>query len=177
MSDCMSLLVQSQFAWHKFPRFCRWIAYPCSSRLGGSTYRWQPAAFNLDQLWEFFEGNLTGQRPRSMKIPRLSARKMISSWNSFSSISTMPAMIIHHPSISFMSTCHSCIPSTQLFFVKGLLQRHICEVRNRPRDGCQISVPSGYVNSWRTWKWPSRNSWYTHKTWWFSIVVWQFTRG
>ena len=27
------------------------------------------------------------------------------------------------------------------------------------------------------WKWPSRNSWFTHWKWWFSRVMRQFTRG
>ena len=37
----------------------------------------------------------------------------------------------------------------------------------------------GLVNvySLRTWKWPSRNSEFSHEKWWFSIVVCIFTRG
>ena len=70
------------------PCLCWFIAGPCSSRLGGSTYRWQAAAFNLDQRWVFPKGNLTGFLQRTI----------LSSWNSFPSIFTMPAMIHDHPS-------------------------------------------------------------------------------
>ena len=37
-------------------------------------------------------------------------------------------------------------------------------------------LPSGkLLHSY--WKWPSRNSWFTHWKWWFSRVMRQFTRG
>lgn len=147
MSDCMSLLVQCQFGWHKFPRFAAesliraqadWVVPHTDDSQRLSTWT---------NFGSFSGGNLTG-----------TAAKIDENIKAFRKKDDFKLKLIfidfHHAShdhpSSFMSTCHSCIPSTQLFFVKGLLQRHICEARTRPWDRYQISEPSGYVNSWRT---------------------------